>query len=394
MTQQVQTVNIEAVEINGRDFYPAFTSCSIYEDMYRNSWSGHIDVKETESVRETMPIIGEEFIVIRFASVKPVSGEKDDIIQFVGKVTSLADFREGNAQQRRYRLYFQSLGAEVNKAKRVRKFYEGTATSIASSILGAQLNKQLETVDAAKYDEKFVFPNWSPFKCINYLATVSVSKMYNDPFYLFYEDRDGYHFTTMSQLMDKPKSDTLKVRLIKDSKDKQADELLTSAIVFDPLFDVLENQEMGMYGGTLITYDKVKKKFEETTKTYSDTYGQFTHVGREKLTKAKAESPKNSFQFIMTNEPESPGVYSHVKDWALPGQIRAPQIRGQRAHMYLNRGTHIKIGDVIEWDFLSTQDTGDKDKLLSGNWMVTRIRHVFNQMNYNAHVEIIKDGYG
>lgn len=394
MANQTGTVKIKALELNGRNIVSAFTSCTIYEDILRNVWSGHIDIIETESVRESMPIIGEEIIVIRFASARPVSGEEDDVIQFLGRITKLKNYREGTAAQRRYRLHFQSIWAEVNKSKRCRKAYTGTGSDIASKIMKNQMNQELQTVDAAKYSEDFVFPNWNPFQCLNFLTTVSVSAQYNDPAYLFYEDRDGYHFTTLSKLMDKEHVDTIQVKMIQGSQDPIADQTITSVITFDPLFDTIETADAGLYGGTLITYDKVNKSYKEITSTYSETYDEWKHVAKEKLTDIRAESPKNRFQFMFANDTKNPGPYTQTREWALKGLIRAAQIRGHRVHLFLNRSTDFKIGDLLEWDLKSTQDTMKPDEILSGNWMITRIRHTFNQTNYNAHVELIKDGRG
>ena len=394
MANQTGTVKILALELNGRNLMSAFTSCTIYEDLLRNVWSGHIDIIETENARETIPIIGEEIIIIRFASLRPVSGEADTTIQFVGRITKLKNYREGTSSQRRYRLHFQSIWAEVNKAKRCRKAYTGTGTDIASKIMKNLMGQEFQTVDPAKYSEHFVFPNWNPFQCINFLAGVSVSAKYNDPAYFLYEDRDGYHFTTLSQLMDKSYVDTVQVKLVQGSTDKVADDTLTSIISFDPLFDTIETAEEGMYGSTLITYDKVNKQYDEITSTYSETYDEWVHLGKEKLTDIRAESPKNRFQFMFANDTVNPGPYTQSREWALKGMIRAPQVRGHRVHLYLNRSTDYKIGDVLQWDIKTTQDSNTPDKILSGNWMITRIRHTFNQVAYNAHVELVKDGRG
>lgn len=397
MASNKGTIKILALELNGRDVIAAFTSCVVYEDLLRNNWSGYIDIVETESVRESMPIIGEEILVLRFASANVNTGASDQVVQFIARITKLANFRESTDTQRRYRLHFQSIWAEVNKSKRCRKAYTGTGTDIAARILKQQMRLDFETIDAAKYSEKFVFPNWNPFQCINFLASVSVSARYNDPAYFFYEDRDGYHFTTLSALMDKPVVDKIKVKLVNtyiDTSDSAAEDTLVNVITFDPLFDTLETAEQGLYGGTLITYDKVNKEFKEITQTYSGSYDKYKHLGKEKLTDIRAESPKNRFQFMFANDTINPGPYTQAREWCLEGMIRAPQIRGHRVHLYLNRSTDFKVGDLLEWDIRTTAESNTPDRILSGKWMITRIRHSFNLVNYNAHVELIKDGRG
>ena len=384
-------VAISHIKINDVDFFSAFDSCTIFEDITRNSWSGHVDIIDNDDFRESIPIIGEEKISIRFASKQPVSGNTDEWITFDGVITKLSNFREASSTQRRYRLHFYSQGAEKNRTKRVRKVYDGTGTEIANRILQKQLETSLGKVDPAKYSQRFVFPNWTPFQCINYLASVSVSKQYNDPAYLFYEDRNGYHMTTLSKLMDKGFSETINTKIIQNRTDPISDTVLASVTLHDPLFDIIENTDAGMYGTTLITYDKVYKRFKEETKTYTDSYYDFKHLGTEKLTRKRIESPKNKFQFIMINDAKSPGVYSNTDDWAMQSMIRPSQIFGFRAHISLNRSTDIRLGDVLDWNLLVSRDSEERDKILAGKWMVARIRHQFNNINYNPNIEFIKD---
>jgi hypothetical protein len=219
-----------------------------------------------------------------------------------------------------------------------------------------------------------------------------ISKKYNDPAYLFWEDRKGHHFTSLSQLMDNPESERIKMRL--PDHQPTDDPFRITGFSFDPMYDTLENQMLGMYGQTLITYDKVNKKFEESTATYSGDYGKYKHVGSSKLTKARIESPKNMFQFIMKNEPQSPGAYENVNEWAKSKIIRSSEIRGMRAHVRTSGRTSLKPGDIIYWELHSLTDTTykEEDKILSGKWMISRIRHFIRETQYESHMELIKDG--
>lgn len=372
-----------------------FNGARIYEDMHRNSWSGYVDINDSESFREDLPIIGEETIRMAFASIKSVDGDFDDFILLNDcKVTKLTDYQEVSSTRRTYRLHFHSKGAERNSMERVRKSYSGTASSIASTIITEQLEGTLVTVDGAKFDQKYVFPNLTPFQCINLMATSAISRRYNDPAYFFYEDRDGYHFTTLSKMFDKKPKYTIDTKIIKDRKDPNAELILALSTRHVPLFDVLENTDAGMYGDTLITYDKVNKRFDEITKTYTEAYPNFTHLGKEKLTRTKKESPKNKFQFMMINEPKSPGIYHNTTEWANQTMIRPPQVFGNRAMLGLNRPTDIKVGDVIDWPTMTTRDEPELDKILSGKWAVSRIRHDISSHSYSSTLEIIKDGMG
>jgi hypothetical protein len=193
----------------------------------------------------------------------------------------------------------------------------------------------------------------------------------------------------MSQMMDKPKVVTVGLEHITSLADESQDDYLASQLNFDPMFDSLELETWGTYGGKLITYDKIKKKYVEQGLTYSGTYDQFTHCAKEKLTKKKAESPNNAIQFMMQgNNP-----YSHANEYATQVRLRSGGSRGLRAIFWLNRATSLKLGDIIEWDFPNMK-TGENDKVLSGNWLIARMKHVVTPSNYQCQVEVLKDGLG
>ena len=364
-----QNIKLKTLTIAGYDFRYAFATMNVYEDLQKNSYTGDIVVMETEGVREVVPIIGEEVCNITFCTVEPVSNNEHDDVQFAFRVNKLEELREGASNQRYYKLHFTSQNYELNVNARVRKHYKGTADQIVTRLLKAHLGIQPYTIDPAKHEQDFVFPNWHPFQCINYLATVSVSSKYNDPYYLFYEDRDGFHFTTLSQLMDKEAIETVDMKMINiDAEDDKWDKIQMSAFTTNPLFDCVENYFTGMYGNTRIMYDKINRKMKETGSTYSDTYGKFKHVGQQKLTQSKPENPKNKFQFIINNQPENPGVYSHTDEWANLLLHRAAQIRNNRIHISINGKSSIKLGDLIKWDFRSTRENVDFDEILSGKY--------------------------
>lgn len=388
-------ISIKALAIAGYDFRYAFANCDVYEDLQKNSYSGTLDLMETEGVRESVPFIGEEAGVIVFSSVAPVSGTEHGDIVFAFRVNKMENLREGSSNQRYYRIHFTSLNYELNVNARVRKHYRGTASAIVNRIVSAHMGVALKSTDTAKHEQNFVFPNWHPFQCINYLATVSVSAKYNDPYYLFYEDRDGFHFTTLSQLMDKPESETIDMKMANlEHEDDTWDKLQMSTFSTDPLFDSVENYYTGMYGNSRVMYDKINRHYTQVDSTYTDTYGTFKHVGKEKLTKEKPENPKNKFQFIMNNKAENPGIYDHTDEWANNLLHRAQQIRNNRVHIVVNGKTSIKLGDVIKWDFRSTRDDVEYDEVLSGKYLITKIRHIIRPGMYSQQMEIVKDGLG
>lgn len=389
--------NLKTLMINGTDFKKAFSQLIFYEDIFSNEMSGHIDVMETESVREYFSglpngIIGEEYLTLSFASKFP-DGTEHETITKVFWINKLEDYTHLTLSQRSYRLHFISMYHLQNTSHRNRKIWEDKSSGIVSTIIEQQLSAPINQIDTTSFEREYIFPNWTPFQVANFLSTVSLSEEFNDPKYLFYECRDGFNFVSLSYLMNKSYSHEMTSKLF-DGGVEDFNRFNIQTYTAKAFYDNSMNEYTGMYGNTLITYDKVNKKFEETTKTYTGTWGQFKHVGETKLTKSFSESPKNRFQFMSINKTENPGIYDKTNLYTRQLLNRSNQPKNNIFVVTYTGNTYLKVGNTIKFDMKTAKDPGkDPDKKLSGKYLMTRLKHIIDVEDYTTIVEIVKDGY-
>lgn len=387
---------IKEITIGDTDFSTAWNQIVFFEDIFTNEMSGYIEVMETESVREQFEglpdgIIGEEKVHLSFASKFPNGTEHETIdVDFV--VNKIADFRQNTLEQKLYKLHFVSQYHDANIGHRNRKYWEGTSDDIVTRIVEKQLGAKMNMVDTSKYTNEIVFPNLMPYQVANFLSDMSISSNYNDPKYLFYECRDGFNFVSLSHLMEQSPIHTMTSEIFSDAGDQSRFNVQSFAT--KTVFDSLMNEFTGMFGNTLITFDKIKQEIVEKVNTYSDTFDQFKHVGETKLTKNLEESGKNKFQFMLAGNEESPNTYTHTDEWA--GQLlnRANQVKNNTMVVTYTGNTNLKVGKTVEFDLKSSKGKGDDaDKKLSGKYLITRLKHVIDRLDYKTMVEIAKDGF-
>jgi len=389
--------NLMSLFIGGADFRQGYKQVVFYEDIFSNEMSGFIDIIETESVREYFQglpdgIIGEEYLTLSFASRFP-NGTQQDTITKVFWINKLEEYAHNSLPQRTYRLHFISTFHQANYSNRNRKIWEGKADEIVNSIVTSQMGGSMNQIDPAKYKNEYIFPNWTPYQVANFLSTVAISSAYNDPKYLFYECRDGFNFVSLSHLMDKPISHTMTATMFTHGA-TDVNRFNIQTYASRALFDNAMNEFTGMYGNTFISYDKINKEFEETTQTYTGSWGKFKHVGENKLTKKFSESPKNRFQFMSINKEDNPGIYSHTDEWTKELLNRSNQPKNNVFTVTYTGNTSLKVGTTIEFDIKSTKDDGQNpDRMLSGKYLITRIKHTILKDDYTSVVEIVKDGY-
>ena len=393
-------VEIATLFLGEEDIKTEFLSMDIFEDINTNCYYGTLSIQETEGIRESIPIICEETVSVSFKSIDPITGASSDpTISFIFHVTSIEDYVIGTDKKRNYRLKLASLPHRFQfSSGRQRKFYSGNTADIVSRLINNTLLSisPLFESDEDKYSNDYIFPNWHPLRCINFLTTNAISATYNDPYYLFYEDRDGWHYTSLSFLMAKGNQGTITDE-IKNTTDTRTatdgDNMKLISYENAKLINTYDNIYGGMYGSSLVGYDKFNKTYTESSQTYAGTWGQFTHVGETQLLKSFPESVKYSAQYVIENQPENPGIYDFSHEIHKERVIRTPQMMNNMWVVTLPANTKIKTGAPITFKLPSTlYPDGSDDEYLSGNYLVKTVHHALTPDNLYTKLTIIKDG--
>jgi len=207
---------------------------------------------------------------------------------------------------------------------------------------------------------------------------------------MFYQDRLGFHYVSLSCMMDRTQGLIIDQKILNISGTDTTEKNVQS-FTNDKMFDTDENVLTGMYGSTLISYDKISKSYKETFRTYTDSFSQFTHVGEQKLTVNFPESPKFNFQFMMDNSIENPGVYNFVDDIHKERIIRGNQHRNNIWEITYTADTGILIGNYCTFN-LKSPLTETLDKKLSGKYLIKAIKTRMTPDNLYMYITICKDG--
>lgn len=381
----------------------------LYEDIYSNMVVGFVDIIETENIIENYSMIGEEKIEIDFSVVSVVSGKgKSYTIKnrksLVFDIQKIEERKIKNNKSMAMRIWFMSENFSKNMDSRVRKYYRGTQDAIVSRILQSQLGVGLKRVDACVNEEEYIFPNWHPFSAIDFMTRNSVSAAYNDPDYLFFEDMNGYHYVSMSYLMDQPLlmpssgDAAFKEKTIQEFADRSTDYNIEKK--HDKKgFDNIERYSSGMLGTTLIHHDMVNRKWRQVESNYQATFGKFKHNEKAKLTFeiGTSANKKNRFLYVPVNSIESPGPYVDevMKIQHQDRAIRKPQTNQNLFVFEMAADPNMKIGYPLKFEYWNhALDKGkDMHDLYWGKYLVTKIRHSFLPQKYSMYVELTKDSY-
>ena len=314
-----------------------------------------------------------------------------------------------------YKLYFTTEEKIVNEYVKVSKSYTGKIYEMVSNIAGEFLpNAVLQTNQPTSEVHRFIMPNWSPFKCINWLAGRAESgNKDTQANYVFYEDMKGYHFVDLGFLFDqepvaKYTYNPTSGHQVYGNEGPKFSDLNTSFYNANSFrvvsaSDTLRKLDEGLYGGTLQTHDITKKKFETYVYDYGQDFDKTNHIYGNQLTSQNDSlhgrittkvhfQPKQDKQYTEEVDPDN----LKYENWFLSRKSLMVQAEGQKIEIEIPGNHSLRVGDLLEFTYgdlkeLNRESTEYIEKTFSGIYLVSAIHHMMEQEHYRCNVELIRD---
>jgi len=409
------------------DINPIVEEINVFENIYTASVSGDIVIKDTTNIVQNLPIIGEERLILKIQTpqAKP---EPETTVDFtlspliIYKINSQVGEGE-NAQI--VSLQFGSVEGFRNQTCRISQSYSGQPSEIVEKILRDETylrSKKTFYFEPTANNAKVVFPNIKPFKCINHLSNISNSQLNNaSPSYLFYETTKGFHFRTYDSMCREEPKFNFKENVGSQLNEKGVVDVqlnLDTLVDFQRVSskDTIKNLTSGMVSSKLITHDVYHKRLDLYKYNYLDNFDRDIHPDNGEATPiiSNAKDP-DSQKSLTENEDtklfvvstasgysfEESGNYpyqSDNKNQTLQRRLARKQQfeNGYILNVEVNGQTFIQAGDKINLEIGATSSVtdGKDDKQLSGNYIITHLRHTFTkskQLKHKIVMQVAKD---
>lgn len=400
---------------------------NVFENIYTATISGDIVIKDTTNIVRNFPIIGEERLILKIQT--PQSSPKPETTidytlspLIIYKINS--QFSSGETAQV-VSLQFGSIEGFRNQTSRVSQSFSGIPSTIVEKILRDEnylRSKKTFYYEPTANNAKMVFPNIRPFKCIKHLSNISNSTLNNSsPSYLFYETTKGYHFRTYdSMCKEEPKF------YFKENIGGQLDEkgVGNVQLELDTLVnyqrvsskDTVKNLNSGMISSKLITHDVYNKRLDLYKYDYLSNFDRDIHPdnGESRPIISEAKDPDNGKSLTDHEDTKlfvisTASGYSFSEGTNYPYQsdnqsqtlqrkkARKEQFEnGSILNIEVNGQTFIQAGDKVNLEITANSAVSDEreDKQLSGNYIVTHLRHTFTksqQLKHKITMQVAKD---
>lgn len=385
---------------------------SLKEDLFKNFMSCEIMIVDQDGFFLNR-FRTEEVIVIKFKT-PPLKGSPDFDTRlhyfYLYKIdpVTIMDKPYGAV----YVVHGISFEYFYNSLRTFSKALKGKTEKIASDIyyefLEAKsqrtIKKTLKVGRPTKHEMKFTFPYVNPVDAINHLASVSIDSKNPDICnYVFFENKDGFNFISITELIETPrKTHNYITNKIMEDPYYEFDKYFYNTMNIlptntgDKIIDTLD----GIHGEYFAEFDLLYKSYKPYTtrvdgkttygKRYLDYFPKTKHLNPKPLLSKENElfkHPLGRNRVCFTNASlysEERNLGGDRKEWRLfdthegeysfQRRSMMQQINGFNIEVTVPGNSSITVGDIFVLDTIIYR-TEDKEKYLSGKYLITAVNH-------------------
>lgn len=374
---KMSMISMEDKEIDLRD---VFSSINIFEDVFSPFLTGKLCITDTGDLIKNFPIAGGEKISLVFKSTDITEYCYVDFVVY--KVDKDPKVYNDNKKTRHYILYLISEEAITNNLSSVSRKFSDYGHTIIQSIL----YDYLETVKEIDYEECAnsveVFANfWNPVKIINFIASQSQSDYNLD--YVFYENIDGFHFKSLSSLMNKKSDDHIELYYDQSSLEDFVNTNNIKSHIMISYFDLIKGANRGIFGNTFYKLDDLNYGFTKVARNAHDATEYNVSLG-------------NHIQFQDKFYTENNQVAEKFYDIDLCSArtLIFNSLSNYNWTVKLSGLSTRRAGDLFRVRFPNIDLETYNNRMLDGKWFASRINHeILNNYKYIQKVNLIKNAF-
>jgi len=410
------------------DLLNACIQIDVYEDIYNTAITASIIIVDTENIMDKLPIVGQEYVELKCST--PGASSDFNVIDFTGDnelfVSGIVTKEKvGTGGALTYVLNLITKEQLVNFNTRVSKSYTDDISSIVGDVLKNKIGtKKKLNIEKTSGIRKIVSPNSNPYTLINRLKREAVSNIDLSPHYLFFENKNGFNFTTLQSLYSRPlvgmlnSGDKVKDRdrdalHIEDVQIMQSHRRIL-AHSYAPSKDMNVSLLSGVLGSTLITHDIYSKSYDKAEYNFFSDFKKFRRIEDDPnpMYHKKLLSDFGSFKDSVvklhptstTNDKDAQHytdnktLYESNKPQNWVQQVTAKYIElenTQMINMTIHGNSLYTVGDMVELSFPIIGQDHDNDKIdfSSGNYLISKLRHSFTPPTntHLIHMSVVKD---
>lgn len=393
-----------------QDLTNFFVSIEIYESIFENVIYGAVTLADSGGLHQLFPVIGEETLTVRFRS----DAESKEFSK-VFRVYKMTDFTKATDTMMNYTLHFVSAEFVENEKLRIHRAFKNVLVEdIADDMFKLLGSDKKIDFDKTQNRQQIIVADMKPLQTINMMLSYAQSQTFPGSFYMFYENRDGFKFTTIDSLyMQKEVAQYEQLVKVQDLPVGKTAIYGYNDYTFTTKFDQLNSISRGMYQTSAIGVDLITKSFSKTSFNYSSDFEKLTHIedGARLMSSSFVDTDSQQFKSINSrslreksqyfkSKNDTTYTFSKTLEDTLPQRI-SQFLQANFVTLNLNTygNSDIKAGDIIKVILPSTaykeKNRSELDaERYTGRYLIRDIKHKIVGLEYTQQVTCIRDILG
>ena len=418
------------------------TELNIYESIFKNAVTGSLILSDTTNQIARMSIQGLEKISFKLATPGVAYGREDvvDATEETGEpyyIYKVTDRKQATPGMIIYTLHFASREFMRNMRTKVSQAYDGKYDRAVIDIM--QDKDYLDSRKKLHFEptgnaNKIVIPNLPPFDAINMIAKRSMAEKSGGVGYYFYETTTGYYFRSWQNMITNqgnfarpPRQDfyyqPLKMHnphLSDQTVVEKGYESVEEYQFVNNFHDVVANTTLGTYGHRVISYNLFDKNYNVSDYHFHNKFNKTPHTDTVENTYNKSPIAHTPVDYdnndgisdyaesrvsLQTTTPflhdKDVGTYGldAIQDGEKTGEqiSQSNQVTLATALKLTVKGqSYLQPGNLIKFHLRdinadNTNNENPVDPRFSGNYIITKIRHIVHLEGYKMILECAKD---
>jgi hypothetical protein len=383
------------------DIADVMLQLTFYEDIYSPFIMGTVLISDAGGMPGLLPITGEDDINI---SVKSPGEDPIELEMRCFRMDERSDLTDTLQQ---YTIHFCSKEMIKNAQTEVTFGFNGELLSdMAQKVYDdwLSLGKDFD-VEPTLLPHRMVSSNFSPSEFLLRMARRAQSATYpagSD--YVFYEDRDGFHFRSIQSLMEE-------IGVIKDDEAREIIKWQITDLTGGDAgagnssmrrfkngsdIDTVEKMVEGTLASRLISFDPIKGEVVVVDKTATDAHGEVSTLDGElpfsPMAAAEIMKPEQCVRFIISDKSEP--FTNNRDEYLLTQRVQNGLLRNNLLDIEMPGNTFRKVGDVVDFRMPAFNHSTDQaDEFNSSNALITCIKHDFTKTKYLQTIQLAKDSF-
>jgi len=388
---QITTNNNQKVDIKSN-----ITNMTIFEDLFGVFMSAQLTFTDAAGYIDKLPISGNEQVIIELQTPGTETAKTYTFYIYLMGGQDVV----GGDQKQEATLHLCSLEMLANPLIRISKSVKGTQSELAQVVFGenfSDLGKKPMYAEETLTEIKMNIPSWTPMETLCWLASNSVSKATNSPSYVFFENVNGYYFTSIEKLKrSDAKFDYYAEVNHNDPTDLEQNVRKVLGMKKDKNTNILNAIQSGSFGSKTLYHDPITKKTTEVKyendvePTLAATTSVLPSVLKGLSTGSSQYTTIRPVNAELFNTGEK-STSSTTADWEGRRKAYINQMISNRVVINVTGNTLIDVGETVNL-YVKDQSGDGWNQSVSGKYLVSAISHNIGIKGHYMALELITDG--